>query len=233
MVMLDNEERELRILNAAADLFVRYGYGKTTVNDVARQAGVSKGTIYLHFDSKDDLLENVIIRELKTYAEQWLQLIEADPEGGTIAGMYKNSLYALNKSAFMQAMFTRDRCVLGNYLRKPDNFFRDFRAQEKHSPRYQFVKLMQAAGAVRPELDPKVVAYIMDILAFGLVGMDEIAASGDRPPAEEVIEGIAEIMDRALTPDDGGNPQAGKAIVRQLTDAALKQFEQLRNLTQE
>ena len=221
----DNEEREQRILDAAADLFVHYGYDKTTVDDIARQAGVSKGAIYLHFKSKDELFEGLLVRETMVYHEKWLQLIDADPKGGTIGGMYKNVLYALNSSPFMSAMFRRDGRVLGNYLRKPNNFFR----RQNQSTRYEFVKMMQDAGAIRQDIDPKVIAHIMNMLAYGLVAMDEIMAAEFIPPADDVIEGIAEIMDRALTPDDGGNNEAGKAILRQISEAGRQQFEQMNN----
>lgn len=87
MTKSDNVEREQRILKAAVDLFIHYGYDKTTVSDIARAAGVSKGAIYLHFKSKDDLFEGLLIREMTTHAEKWLELIEADPKGGTIGGM--------------------------------------------------------------------------------------------------------------------------------------------------
>lgn len=48
------------ILESAEKLFLHYGFRKTTVADVARVAGVAKGSIYLHFDSKEDLLFNLI-----------------------------------------------------------------------------------------------------------------------------------------------------------------------------
>jgi len=224
-----NEEREQRILDAAADLFVHYGYDKTTVDDIAREAGVSKGAIYLHFKSKDALFEGLLVRELMTYHEKWLGLIEADPKGGTIGGMYKNVLYALSSSVFMSAMFRQDGRVLGSYLRKPDNLFRS----QNQSTRFEFVKLMQEAGAMRQDIDPKVVAHIMNMLAYGLVAIDEIIEEEFIPPTENVIEGIAEIMDRALTPDDGGNSEEGKAILRQISEAGLQRFEKTRNLHQE
>lgn len=233
MAKSDNQEREQRVLDAAADLFVHYGYDKTTVSDIARRAGVSKGAIYLHFESKDHLLEGLIVREMQTYAEKWLELIEADPQGGTIAGIYKNSLYALSSSDLMAAMFKRDRGVLGNYLRKPDNFFRTMRNQQNQSPRYEFVKMMQAAGAVRQDIDPKVTAHIMDMLAYGLVGMDEVKDEEDIPPVEDVIEGIADIMDRALKPEDGGNGETGKAILRQIFQASRQQFETMKTTERE
>lgn len=45
------------ILEAANRLFLQYGYKRTTVDDIARDAGVSKGSIYLHFSSKEQILQ--------------------------------------------------------------------------------------------------------------------------------------------------------------------------------
>ena len=63
----NNAEREERILDAAAELFIHFGYDKTTVSDIASEAGISKAAIYLHFKSKDDLLEALILRETEAY----------------------------------------------------------------------------------------------------------------------------------------------------------------------
>lgn len=222
MAKSKNLEREQRILDAAVELFVHYGYDKTTVSDIAQKAGISKGAIYLHFTSKDDLFEALLVQEMTTYTEIWLELIEADPKGGTMAGMYKNTLYALNRRPFMSAIFKQDRHVLGNYVRKPGNLFRDKRYAGTRS---EFVKMMQDAGAIRKNLDPKIVAHIMNILAYGLVGMDDVMDAENIPPTDDIIEGIADIMDRALTPDDGGNSEAGKAILRQIVTSARQQQE--------
>lgn len=50
------QERRAEILRAARDVFLVNGYSGTNVDEVAERAGVGKGTIYLHFPSKDDLL---------------------------------------------------------------------------------------------------------------------------------------------------------------------------------
>ncbi|KAA3643482.1 MAG: TetR family transcriptional regulator [Chloroflexi bacterium] len=231
--MSENRERQERILAAAAELFVHYGYDKTTVDDIAREAGVSKGAIYLHFKSKDELFETLLVSEMQTYAEKWLELIDADPKGGTLAAMYKNSLYALNSSAFMAAMFKQDSRVLGNYLRKPDNFFRVMRDAQQESERYVFVKMMQDAGALRKDMDAKVIAHIMDMLAYSLVGIDDVLPNQDKPPTEDIIEGIAEIMDRALTPEGGGDSEAGKAILQQIAEASRQQLGIMKEAEQE
>jgi TetR/AcrR family transcriptional regulator, repressor for uid operon len=49
-----------RILLGAAQVFDRYGYSTTTLNDVIAQAGVTKGALYFHFSSKEDLASAVI-----------------------------------------------------------------------------------------------------------------------------------------------------------------------------
>ena len=225
MVKSSNEEREQRILDTAAELFVHYGYDKTTVSDIARQAGVSKGAIYLHFKSKDELFEGLLIRELVMYHERWLELIEADPKGGTIGGMYRNVLYALSRSPFMSVIFKQDSRVLGSYLRKSDNFFR----RGNQGTRYEFVKMMQSAGAIRQDVDAKVTAHIMNMLAYGLVAIDEIIAKEHIPPTNDIIEGIADMMDKALTPEDGGNSEAGKEVIRQLVETGRQRIEKAKN----
>ncbi len=48
------------ILDAAERLFRRYGYKKTTIDDLAREAGIGKGTVYLYFDSKESVALSVV-----------------------------------------------------------------------------------------------------------------------------------------------------------------------------
>ena len=58
----ERQQREEQILDAAAALLVRWGYRKTTIDDVAREAGVGKGTIYLHWKDKNELFRAAIWR---------------------------------------------------------------------------------------------------------------------------------------------------------------------------
>jgi AcrR family transcriptional regulator len=58
---LIRETRDV-ILDAMERLLARYGYKKTTMDDVAREAGIGKGTIYLHFPSKEEVALSSIDR---------------------------------------------------------------------------------------------------------------------------------------------------------------------------
>ncbi len=218
-----NEIREQQILETAADLFVHYGYDKTTVGDIAREAGISKSAFYLHFKNKEQLLEELLHWKLKAYAINWIQRIEDDPAGGSIGGMYKNMMYSLDNSPFMAAIFRQDERILGTYLRQPNNFFA--KPQRSPSSRYTTIKLMQDAGAVRDDLDAKVIAYIINMLSYALVAMHDVVPQEEIPATEEIIEGIATIMDGALTPPNGSNSEAGKRVIRQMTEAARQRSE--------
>ena len=70
------EKKRKDILEAAAGVFAREGFHKAKIQDVAREAGVAHGTVYLYFGSKDDLLVSVFrenIRELVEYLGSEIQ----------------------------------------------------------------------------------------------------------------------------------------------------------------
>lgn len=52
---MDNNRKQL-IAEAAQKLFLHYGIKKTTISDIAREAGIGKGTVYLDFRSKEEIL---------------------------------------------------------------------------------------------------------------------------------------------------------------------------------
>lgn len=54
-----------RILQKAEEMFFRYGVKSITMDDIARELGISKKTIYQHFPDKDDLVYQVVGREME------------------------------------------------------------------------------------------------------------------------------------------------------------------------
>jgi AcrR family transcriptional regulator len=73
----EKTEKRDAILHAAWGLIRHYGYGKTTIDDIARQAKVGKGTVYLYFRSKKDIMlaltdltNQRITRELERIASE-------------------------------------------------------------------------------------------------------------------------------------------------------------------
>jgi len=76
------EARPGELLDAALSLFVSKGFSATKVEDVAASAGVSKGTLFLYFSSKEDLFKAVIRANLADHFPAWNQEFE-DFQGTT------------------------------------------------------------------------------------------------------------------------------------------------------
>jgi AcrR family transcriptional regulator len=55
---MSSEHRDA-IVTAATETFARFGFKKASIDDIARRAGIGKGTVYLHFDSKEALFATV------------------------------------------------------------------------------------------------------------------------------------------------------------------------------
>ena len=224
--MLPDHKQQARakhLLDTAATLITQHGYDKTTMGDIAEAAGISRGLLYLHFENKEKLFEALVFRETVQYTRIWLARQTADPNGGTIAAMYRNALVALNARPLMAAMMRRDRRIFGSYLRKPNNLFQLPNTQSQWT---ETIRQLQDVGAVRQDIKAELLATILDLLSYGLISIDEIRPPQEIPPFDETMEAIATLLDQALTPQAGANSQAGKAIIHRFATSILEQLEQ-------
>jgi AcrR family transcriptional regulator len=105
------ERKRRRILDAALSLFIQHGYRKTSVDDVAREAGVAKGTVYLYFKTKSDLMIQAIIEEKKRYIENLKPILEA-PYDQRLELYLRMVFVILNKMPLMSKLLRGDREVL-------------------------------------------------------------------------------------------------------------------------
>jgi hypothetical protein len=122
----------------------------------------------------------------------------------------------------MAATMRRDRRILGSYLRKPNNIFGSTRSSGVGVGMFP---ALQDGGVVRKDVDPAVTAHIVDMLSYRLVTIQDFRSPDEVPDFDTVMEAIADMMDRLLTPDSGGGSEAGKAIIRRLATTAIAQFE--------
>lgn len=75
----DRSARQTRIEKAAEQVFAARGVAFATMDDIARQSGVSKGALYLHFESKEQLYLTLAVRALR----ELLARLAALPQNGT------------------------------------------------------------------------------------------------------------------------------------------------------
>lgn len=71
------EARPGEIANAALALFVRQGFQATRMEDIAREAGVSKGTVFRYFPSKNELFKAVVSEHISPHIQDWQARVAA------------------------------------------------------------------------------------------------------------------------------------------------------------
>ena len=128
------EARPGELIQAALELFVEKGFAATRSEEVAARAGVSKGTLFLYFQSKEDLLRAVITENLAGRFPEWNEEFEVF-EGSTadmlrhctkvwwervgatpVAGLAKLMLSEGNNFPELAAFYQREVLQPGNAL---------------------------------------------------------------------------------------------------------------------
>ena len=71
------EARPGELVDAALDLFVEKGFAATRAEEVAARAGVSKGTLFLYFQSKEELLKAVVEQNISSHFKEWNNTFES------------------------------------------------------------------------------------------------------------------------------------------------------------
>jgi TetR/AcrR family transcriptional regulator, fatty acid metabolism regulator protein len=159
-----NEKRE-RILSAAERVFARRGFFAARVSEIAKDAGVADGTIYLYFKSKDDLLISLFEARMK----QVNALLRA-----TIADVPPSEQLCAFIRAYLRLVHDEPGAaeVLTIELRQSSKFMKEY-----ENPEFaDFLRMLGgliAAGQERGELDRSIPSHVAARMIFGM--LDELS----------------------------------------------------------
>ena len=92
----ESDETRARVLDAAYEQFSRMGLQRSTMEDVARRAGVSRITVYRRFATKDAVIEHVVRREFRRYFDRFLvEIKQAETAADRVVLGFVSSLRAI------------------------------------------------------------------------------------------------------------------------------------------
>ncbi|MEU4159094.1 TetR/AcrR family transcriptional regulator [Actinoplanes sp. NPDC026670] len=107
------DEVTTRLLDAAYDQFCRMGIRRSTMEDVARRAGVSRITAYRRFATKDALVEQVVRREFRRYFDQFLiDISSARTAADRVVVGFASSLRAFRNNPLIGGLMTAEPDLL-------------------------------------------------------------------------------------------------------------------------
>lgn len=96
-----------RILQAALALFARFGFERTSVRMIAREAGVSQGLLYNYFDSKDDLLHALFARSMADVQDSFAGVDDATDPAESLERLIRQSFEIMRQhQAFWRLLYS-------------------------------------------------------------------------------------------------------------------------------
>jgi AcrR family transcriptional regulator len=187
------EARLERVLDAAADLLVRLGYRRVTIEEVARQARIGKGTVYLHFPTKEALFLAVLLRTHHGVTARMVARMEADP-AEVLPGRLMRSLYLdIAEDPVTRPLYLGDGEVLGRLAHEAVETLGELTRRRQEAGRAWF-GLLREAGLLRPgDVDAQL--YTLSAISTGFYFLDTLPVPG--VPTERAVR--AELLEQAVS----------------------------------
>jgi len=189
------KERAERILDAAAELILRWGYKKTTMEDIARQAGVAKGTIYLHWKTRDELFLALLLREKVREGKRTAQAMANDPEGITLHTLARYSALAAAHNPLLKAVILQDMDILGDLIYTYRDQIGVKPALEAFT---QVFESLRDRGLIRSDWSIAAQIYAYEAALTGFLFVDQLLPKEFHVPDEEKITLLAETIRRTF-----------------------------------
>ncbi len=199
-----------RILDAAGVLLSRLGYRKVTVEDIANQAGIGKGTIYLHWRTKENLFQALLLRESLRASENLLARIGEDPSEVVPHRFHRAVFLYTQRNPLLSALMSGNTELLGR-LKKHPLQDQDAVVTER------YLKTMTDQGLLRDDLPHLLFALRSSALGFYL--MDNFTTDGAGLTPEEKADALAHIIRTAFEPPEKPSPANVAATAAEVTQA--------------
>ena len=193
-IRLDNDERRAQLLGLARRAFAERSYDDVSIDDLAREAKISKGLLYHYFSSKDEVLQTV-------FRENWAELLERfeqveasdEPADEKLHGIVKILLRTWRNDPDLVTVMVREVGRSAQLASQVEVIGQGFAVIER------VIEQGQSEGVFRAELDPRLASWVVygsleEILTGWVMGRlpdgDEEVARAERTIVDVVVRGL-------------------------------------------
>lgn len=188
-----------RILEAAAAMFAEQGYANASLDKVASKAGLTKGAVYWHFSSKQDLflalLEHQLNRQLQVLPGQIEQVLKAEDPELALSLWFQSQFDCLNDGENGAMLFFE----FVTSSREPEV---RAKLQSIYGKMFdsvgQFLADMQKNGKIAGDLDPDYISLMVSALNKGI--LMEWLIDPRRCQLQPMIQTVAKVLWKGLAP---------------------------------
>lgn len=194
---LDRQRRADRILDSARDLLLRWGYRRVTIDEVAARAGVGKGTIYLHWRSREDIFHAVSAREAAAMTQAIVDAVRQDPAEVALHRYLRRLFVEAMARPVLRALYTRDADTLDKFLAAVDHQ----RLEEaKLGVNRDYLGVLAAEGLLRSGLRPDDLDYTLPTIVFGFFAAEPFLPAAIELSLQQKADQLADTVRRAFEP---------------------------------
>ncbi|HXN86691.1 MAG TPA: TetR/AcrR family transcriptional regulator [Candidatus Binataceae bacterium] len=185
------ELKRKQILDAAAKILARRGYAGTMLSEVAEEAGTQPGSLYYHFASREELIEEVLHEGVALSFARARGVLDALPLDSSALQRLEAALRAHLKFQLVESDYAR--AVVRSMGQCPEDMWK--RVNEKFRAYGKFFDTLIAAAMKAKQLDPQVDRSALRML---LIGAANWAPEWYRADASSTVEEISDLLVRLL-----------------------------------
>ena len=185
------ELKRKQILDAAAKVLARRGYAGTMLSEVAEEAGTQPGSLYYHFDSREELIEEVLHEGVTLSFARARAVLDALPRDSSALQRLEAALRVHLKFQLVESDYAR--AVVRSMGQCPEGTWK--RVNEKFRAYGKFFDTLIAAAMRAKQLDPEVDRSALRML---LIGAANWAPEWYRADASSTVDEISDLLVRLL-----------------------------------
>ncbi len=185
-----------RLIAAAEAQFRRFGYRRTTVDDITADAGTGKGSLYLHFESKQAVYMAVVEASLERFVESASRLLDG-PETvpSRLRSLVELTIQHYGEDELLRAsLFGRAGLVDGDVARRAA----DVQRTRIRSLLRQLLSIGQREGSVRSDIDVDAASAVLFEIGWAVVR--SALESDSQIPLERALTTLNQIVGLGLLP---------------------------------
>jgi AcrR family transcriptional regulator len=195
-------------------LLLRWGYRRVTIDEVARRAGVGKGTIYLHWRSREELFHAVSAREAAAMTDAVVGALRDDPAEVALHRYLRRLFVEAMNRPVLRALYTRDTDTLDTFLASANHQRLE---ESKLGVNRDYLGVLAAEAMLRADLRLKDLDYTLPTIVFGFFAAEPFLPPAIRLTLEQKANQLADTVRRAFEPTDAPSSEnvkraAAKAI---------------------
>lgn len=181
---MNKKDTKTAIMDTAETLFLKYGFRRVAVDEICRNAGVSRKTYYVYFDNKETLIIQLLDRIIDTLTREFVEIMNVDfPFSDKMIQFMELKLkFSRRLSMEFFADLTSWDVAMHHYRKK---------ANENIAIARSLFMQAQAQGEIRNELD---VDFIMEMLNYQMELCEKPEFRARFKDSERMVRQMAELL---------------------------------------